>query len=62
MFFTLIARLVNFDIIGLAFCAQAFGVPDALFQGIVRPTVDTDRAQLHPVPILLHLANIECAI
>ena len=59
IFFTLLLRLVNFDILDLAFCAQAFGVHDALFQGMVRPTVDTDRAQLHLVPIFLHLANTE---
>ena len=62
LFFTFTVLLVNFDIIDLAFCAKAFGAPDALFQGIVRPTVDTDHAQLHPVPILLHLANIERTI
>ena len=62
IFFTLLLRLVNFDILDLAFCAQAFGAHDALFQGILLPSVDTNRTYCHLVPSFVHVANIERTI
>ena len=62
IFCTLIHRLVNFDIFDLAFCALAFRVQDTLFQGMVRPSVDTDHVEFYLLPISRQLANIEHAM